>query len=292
MNRKRLFTYVGGGVAFVAILILLFSACLEIYYSGMTHVEAGQFEMGCADCLDREKPVHTVKLEGFWIDQFEVTNIQYIRFLNEGIANGWITVNEIFRNDGTSYFQAEVDGNRAIVLHPSIPWAQISYTDGAFVTEPSKENLPVTVSWYGAQAYCESFGKRLPTEAEWEYAAKGGQWSRYVPGEVEYYCFSGSDDVNEVAWHRNNSSATAHPVGQKAPNELNIFDMSGNLREWVSDTFDPEYYSNSPEFNPTGPSIEGQKIMRGGSWNEWQLPEEVELDIDPKLCRVTKREYG
>ena len=113
-----------------------------------------------------------------------------------------------------------------------------------------------------------------------------------MPGEVEYFRFSGSDDVDEVAWHESNSSSTAHPVGQKAPNELYVFDMSGNLREWVSDTFDVEYYSNSPESNPSGPSMEGRKVMRGGSWYEYQIPNPVELEIDPKLCRVTKREYG
>ena len=147
MNWKRFFTPIGAGIGFISILILLVAGCLEIYYAGMSHVKAGQFDMGCAECLEREKPVHTVKLGGFWIDQFEVTNIQYVRFLNEGRADGWVDVNQVTLDDGTSYHQVEINGNPVTYLNPSKSWAQISYSEGVFITDPNNENLPVTVSW-------------------------------------------------------------------------------------------------------------------------------------------------
>jgi formylglycine-generating enzyme required for sulfatase activity len=192
------------GAALVLILILLGMAagCHRLYYRGMVHVEAGQFEMGCDEGLERERPVHKVKLDGFWIDQYEVINSQYIEFLNQGYEEGWIDTVEYVLEDGTSWFQAEKDDNRLIYLYPSKHWSHIYFEDDVFKVLDGKELLPVTVSWYGATAYCESFDKRLPTEAEWEYASKGGHLSHYTPGVTEYYRYSGSNDADEVAWHK------------------------------------------------------------------------------------------
>lgn len=121
-------------------------------------------------------------------------------------------------------------------------------------------NHPViNVTWNDAKAYCKWVGGRLPTEAEWEYAAKGGKKSKG-------YTFSGSDNINDVAWYSDNSNNRTKSVGKKQPNELGIYDMSGNVWEWCNDWYDDSYYSESPSIDPRGPDEGNFRILRGGSW--------------------------
>jgi formylglycine-generating enzyme required for sulfatase activity len=127
------------------------------------------------------------------------------------------------------------------------------------------------VSWNDAVAYAQKIGKRLPTEAEWEYAARGGNKSRG-------YTYSGSNTIGDVAWYGSNSRGTTRPVGTKQPNELGIYDMSGNVWEWCSDWYSDTYYSSSPLTNPTGLSSGTYRVLRGGSWDN--------LDLN---CRVANR---
>jgi len=122
------------------------------------------------------------------------------------------------------------------------------------------DDCPVeNVSWNDAVEYAKRVGGRLPTEAEWEYAARGGNQSRN-------YKYSGSDNLDEVGWYDNNSSGKTHPVGQKKPNELGIYDMSGNVWEWCADWHGDNYYSQSTRSNPSGPSYGSDRVLRGGSW--------------------------
>jgi len=128
------------------------------------------------------------------------------------------------------------------------------------------DNRPVeNVSWNDVQEFIRKLNEktggnfRLPTEAEWEYAARGGNKSRG-------YKYSGSNNVGEVAWYWNNSGKKTHPVGTKKPNELGIYDMSGNVWEWCADWYDKNYYQNSPRNNPKGPASGSSRVLRGGSW--------------------------
>ncbi|MBQ3247480.1 MAG: formylglycine-generating enzyme family protein [Alistipes sp.] len=137
------------------------------------------------------------------------------------------------------------------------------------------ENRPVErVSWNDIQEFIEKLnaktGKkyRLPTEAEWEYAARGGNQSKG-------YKYSGSNDIGSVAWYTKNSSSQTHPVGQKQPNELGLYDMSGNVYEWCSDWFGR--YSSGSQTNPTGPAKGSRRVLRGGSW------------LNAGRCRVSYR---
>ena len=127
-------------------------------------------------------------------------------------------------------------------------------------------NNPVDgVSLYDCQEFIKKLnnltGKqfRLPTEAEWEFAARGGNKSRHTQ-------YSGSDDLDSVAWYRDNSGRQTHPVAKKLPNELGLYDMSGNVWEWCNDWCEVDYYVNSPSVDPQGPSDGSCRVLRGGSW--------------------------
>ncbi len=142
-------------------------------------------------------------------------------------------------------------------------WKEVMGSNPSYFTG---DNLPVErVSWNNVQEYLSKLnaktGKkyRLPREAEWEYAARGGNQSK---GNK----YSGSNNIEEVAWYDGNSGRKTHPVGTKKPNELGIFDMSGNVWEWCNDWYDASYYKNSPEQNPKGASSGAWRLLRGGSW--------------------------
>jgi formylglycine-generating enzyme required for sulfatase activity len=199
--------------------------------SGMVLVEGGTFEMGSENGSLGEKPVHQVSVSSFFIDKYEVTVGQYRQFCTST--------------------------GRSMPSAPSWGW---------------QENHPiVNVTWDDAAAYAQWAGKRLPTEAEWEYAARGGRLSKG-------YTYSGGKDLGAVAWYDGNSGKQTQPVGEKSPNELGICDMSGNAWEWCADWDDENYYRNSPKQDPTGPSSGQLRVLRGGSW----------LNVD-SLCRLTNR---
>ncbi len=129
------------------------------------------------------------------------------------------------------------------------------------------DSLPVeSVTWSQVQTFLTKLNEKsglnycLPTEAEWEYAASGGNQNKN-------YKYSGSHDADEVAWYRSNAGKTTHIVGSKQVNTLGIYDMSGNVWEWCSDWYGQNYYTSSPQSNPQGPNSGDQKITRGGCWD-------------------------
>jgi formylglycine-generating enzyme required for sulfatase activity len=143
-------------------------------------------------------------------------------------------------------------------------WKAVTGSNFSRYPYPEGEDYPVGwVSWNDVQTFILRLnnltGKnyRLPTEAEWEFAARGGNQSKG-------YMFSGSDNPDEVAWYDSNASDSPHRVGQKLPNELGIYDMSGNVYEWCSDWFDD--YPTSAQVDPTGASTGYDRVIRGGDW--------------------------
>ena len=219
----------------------IFSLTVNGVIFEMVYVEGGTFDMGAtseqgSDAYDNEYPVHSVTLDGYYIGKFEVTQELWL-----AVMGSW---------PGTA---------------PSNVWGV-----GA--------NYPAyNISWNDCQEFVSMLNSltgrtfRLPTEAEWEYAARGGKKS-------SHYKYSGSGNIYDVAWNRDNSGGKTHAVGTKSPNELGIYDMSGNVWEWCSDWYGS--YSAGAQTNPQGPSSGSGRVLRGGSW----------FDV-ARSCRVSHRGY-
>ncbi|HAN76805.1 MAG TPA: serine/threonine protein kinase [Bacteroidales bacterium] len=209
-------------------------------FKGMAFVEGGVFSMGSTSGDDDEKPVHKVKLSNYYIDKYEVTNEDFCKFLNE---KGNQT------EGGVKWLDIEDEED-----------CLIEYADGKYKPMVEYEKHPVIeITWFAASSYCKWRGKRLPTEAEWEYAAKGGKKSKG-------FKYSGGNKPDELAWYDTNSDGETYPVGTKKPNELGVFDMSGNVWEWCADWYSSEYYKESAPENPKGPGKKEYNVLRGGSW--------------------------
>jgi serine/threonine-protein kinase len=226
----------------------------------MVYVPAGEFEMGSETGGSEESPVHTVSLDAFWIDRTEVTNAIFEIFVNQ---TGHQTDAE---KAGWSYVfngSERVHTNAANWEHPEGPGSGIA----------GKAAYPVIhVSWNDAQAYCEWAGRHLPSEAEWEKAARGTDGRAYPWGNT----FSGArlnfcDSNCSFDWKDNSSNdgyADTAPVGSflTGASPYGALDMAGNVGEWVADWFDSGYYASSPSSNPAGPTSGQYRVLRGGSW--------------------------
>ncbi|MCC5917868.1 MAG: SUMF1/EgtB/PvdO family nonheme iron enzyme, partial [Cryomorphaceae bacterium] len=225
----------------------------------MVFVEGGTFTMGCTreqndDCSDDEKPAHKVSLDDFFIGKYEVTVAQFAAFIE---ATGYITDAD---KDGGSW----VWTGTKVEIQKGVNWR--CDVNGKKRPQTEFDHPVIHVSWNDAMAFCEWMSEitdkkyRLPTEAEWEYAARGGNRSRG-------FKYSGSNNMDDVAWYRDNSNTKTHTVGQKQPNELGLYDMSGNVWEWCSDWYSGSFYASSPISNPAGPPLGSRRVLRGGSWN-------------------------
>lgn len=209
----------------------------------MALIPAGSFQMGSNENSD-EQPIHTVTLDAYYIDQYEVTNAEYADFLN---ARG---------NQSEGGVTWLVEGDSDVL---------ITQNGGEWQPKSGYGNYPVVgVSWYGAAAYCEWRGARLPTEAEWEKAARGTDDRTYPWGE-EMSCKLANHDATRYFGDcvGDTTSVGGYPDGASPYGAL---DMAGNAWEWVADWYCKDTYSQSPETNPTGLSCSDSRVRRGGSW--------------------------
>lgn len=281
----------------------------------MVSIPGGAFQMG--DSLYEgspiELPVHTVTLDSFFMGKYPITNGQYAAFLNSVFSQGLISIvsGVVYQADsGTSYPYCDT--------YASVTSSQIEYIDGFFSVRRksgrSMENDPIVgVSWFGAAAYCNwrseqedkepcydlltwncdfsKNGYRLPTEAQWEYAARGGlvgkrfPWGDLITHRQANY-FSSSVYTYDVSstryYHPTWNDGTipyTFPVGSYAANDYGLYDMAGNVWQWCNDWYID--YTAQPQINPTGPKTGSSRVLRGGSWGG-----------NASLCRVVYRNGG
>ena len=240
-----------------------FDIFASLSYDDMVYVEGGTFKMGAqsssssssnydSDADSDESPVHSVTLSSYYIGKYEVTQQLWEYVMN--------------------YTGTAADGSTMTAVATD-PWLG----DNPSSTYGKGNYYPAYyVSYYDIVDYFiprlnKITGKtfRLPTEAEWEYAARGGNQSKG-------YKYSGSNAIGDVAWYSDIASSKTHPVGTKSPNELGIYDMSGNVWEWCSDWYGS--YSSTAQTNPTGASSGSNRVRRGGSWGS-----------NAQNCRVSHR---
>jgi formylglycine-generating enzyme len=232
--------------------------------AGMIEIPGGPFLMGSRSGPPSEKPAHQVTVSSFWIDRHEVTVADFARFV---AATGYVTEAERFGQ--SAVFDIEAGG-----------WQMV---DGASWREPegpgsvARPDEPVTqVSWNDAASYARWAGKRLPSEAEWEYAARGGaDGSTYAWGEELAPRGAHLANIWQGTFPSVNTGADGFlrraPVGSFPKNSFGLFDMAGNVWEWCGDWFEEGYYaaaaaSDPKAGNPKGPAAGEERVIRGGSW--------------------------
>lgn len=236
----------------------------------MVLVQGGTFTMGCTaeqqpDCRPAESPAHEVTLTDFYIGKYEVTQGQweilmgYTQAQMRDLAgsSSLYGVGSSYPIYYVSWYDAAVFCNR---LSEQAGYAPCYYSDAAYTQVYGKSgttwSLPNTGTVYWKP---DAKGYRLPTEAEWEYTARGGSLNKG-------HKYSGSNTIGDVAWYTANSGNETRAIGAKTANELGFFDMSGNVWEWCFDWYGSSYYGSSTVCTPVGPGSGSYRMLRGGSW--------------------------
>lgn len=283
------------------------------------YIPAGKYEMGDHhDGISFSLPVHSVYIDSLYMGKFEITNQQYADFLNSAKD-----ANDIKVDGGIVYTFS--DGSNSYPYfntHSFHADSQIDYLGGVFSvrakdgTTDMSDHPVVHVSWYGSAAYCNwkslqqgydqcydistwtwqcdftKAGFRLPTDAEWEYAARGGEYSPYyryplgdtLDGSMANYLSSG--DPFETGSHPWTSPVGYYdggqiPTGTDMANGYGLYDMTGNVWDWCNDRWNSNYYNSSPYDNPQGPANGINRVLRGGYWG-----------TDSSACRVALRYFN
>lgn len=226
----------------------------------LVFVPAGEFTMGSKS--GDEKPIHTVDLNAFWIDKIEVTNQMFSLFISETSYQTdaeKLTPPFISRGFSFGVTQGAFQSGYGV---ESVEGANWQHPTGQNSDIFGKENFPViNISWNDAKAYCEWAGRRLPTEAEWEKAARGTDGRNYPWGNDE-------PNSNLANFGHNIGETTITGAYPSSASPYGLYDMAGNVEEWVNDWYQSDYYSTIEDLavNPQGPSSGNDKVIRGGSW--------------------------
>lgn len=245
---------------------------------GMIRLDGGPFLMGSedADCVsqDGEGPIRTVTVDPFYLDRATVTNAQFAEFIH---ATGYVTEAERF---GWSFVFHTHLPDRGVQLQqvPGLHWwrrvegAKWSNPEGPDTSVTKRENFPaVHVSWNDAAEYAKWAGKRLPTEAEWEFAARGGleqnrfPWGNELTPGGKHLCNIWQGEFPDVDTAEDGFHGTA-PVDAYPPNGFGLQVITGNCWEWCADWFSPDYHLHSTRLNPVVPAVGNTRAMRGGSY--------------------------
>jgi formylglycine-generating enzyme required for sulfatase activity len=205
---------------------------------GMVLVQAGEYQIGSPAGIGDpdEQPRHAAALDAFYLDARETTVADYMKFAEATQANYPEWAKPAGKAGATARY---TDAAAVIASCPSCPVMGVTHKDAA--------------------AYCAWAGKRLPTEAEWEAAARGGSETAYSFGDSPAA-------IGEYAWYEANSGGMPRPTGTRKANPLGLFDMHGNVWEWTADLYDRAYYEASPKRAPAGPEKGRDHVLRGGSW--------------------------
>lgn len=242
-------------------------------------IPAGRFAMGDSsgdrNPADGEVPVHEVSISAFSIDTTSVTNADFARFVDD---TGYVTEAEAYEFSAVFHLVVEADDDDVLGVPPGTPWwhgikgADWRHPRGRHSSLEGLDDHPVVhVSWNDAQAYCAWAGRRLPTEAEWEYASRGGIDGAKYPW--------GDDEVDAGGWRANifqgtfptentreDGWMTTAPVRSFSPNGYGLWQPVGNVWEWCEDWFDPNAYRRSVDADPRGPERGAARVLRGGSY--------------------------
>lgn len=241
-------------------------------YDKMVSIPAGTFTMGRTTGTGDpdELPAHSVNIsKAFYIGKYEVTQAEWAAVMGSTPSN--------FAGDNRpveqiNFYSTLVYCNKRSIAEGLTPVYTISGSTNPTVWGA----IPTTntASWNAAICNWNANGYRLPSEAEWEYAARNAS-------NTPDYLYSGSDTIGDVAWYETNSNAMTHDVGLKNPTVKGTYDMTGNVQEWVWDWFSLDYYATSPSIDPYGPATGTVHVMRGGSW-----------DQNASQCRIAFRNWG
>jgi formylglycine-generating enzyme required for sulfatase activity len=253
--------YISCMIRIILFAVFLSASAFVLFADGLVTIPAGVFNRGSADGEVDERPVRSIQMSSFGMMARPVTEAQYQKCVDAGKCS------PARYNDGGC-----------------MVWAGRGFQKVVVPKELRGDNLPVAcVTWQQARAYCASVGMRLPTEAQWEYAALGGAAARYSWGNAQ-------PDRSRCALSK------LHPVGSFAPNRYGLYDMTGNVWEWTSDFYAADHYITSEDVNPRGPVAGYYRVIRGGGFysgpNElrvqnrhWFAPQSAEVSVGFRCVR-------